>query len=68
MGNFSYKDSRLTEVTYPRINFNDRVRKVQKNYYLNVWNVSEPILEVNGSGTSLPSAAGPYTKNLAINV
>ena len=28
--NFSYKDSRLTEVTYHCINFNDRVRKVPK--------------------------------------
>jgi hypothetical protein len=29
------------------INFNDRVRKVPKMYYLNVWNVSDPIVEVN---------------------
>jgi hypothetical protein len=36
--NVSYKDPRLTEVTYHCINFNDRVRKVPKNYYLNVWN------------------------------
>ena len=28
--NFSYKDPRLTEVTYHCINFNDRVRKVPK--------------------------------------
>jgi hypothetical protein len=34
-------------VTYHCINFNDWVRKVQKIYYLNVWNVSDPILEVN---------------------
>jgi hypothetical protein len=34
--NFSYKDPRLTEVTYHCVNFNDMVRKVQKNYYLNV--------------------------------
>ena len=33
--NFSYKDPRLTEVTYHCINFNDRVRKVP---YLNFWN------------------------------
>ena len=45
--NFSYKDTRLTEVTYHCINFNDRVRKVQKNYHLNVWNFSDPIVEVN---------------------
>jgi hypothetical protein len=36
---FSYKDPRQTEVTYHCINFNDRVRKVPKIYYLNVWNV-----------------------------
>jgi hypothetical protein len=34
-------------VTYHCINFNDRVRKVQKNYHLNVWNFSDPIVEVN---------------------
>ena len=45
--NFSYKDPRLTEVTYLCINLNDRVRKVPKMYYLNVWNVSDPIVEVN---------------------
>ena len=33
--NFSYKDPRLTEVTYHCINFNHRVRKVPKIYYLN---------------------------------
>ena len=44
---FSYKDPRLTEVTYHCINFNDRVRKVPKIYYLNAWNVSDPIVEVN---------------------
>jgi hypothetical protein len=38
--NFSYKDPRLTEVTYHCINFNHRVRKVPKNYYLNVTFVS----------------------------
>ena len=31
--NFSYKDPRLTEVTYHCINFNDRVRKVQIKIY-----------------------------------
>jgi hypothetical protein len=31
---FSYKDPRMTEVTYHCINFNDRVRKVPKIYYL----------------------------------
>jgi hypothetical protein len=49
--NFSYKDPRMTEVTYHCINFNDRVRKVPKNYllekfpkkcYLNFWNFSDP--------------------------
>jgi hypothetical protein len=45
--NVSYKDARLTEVTYHCINFNERVRKVPKNYYLNVWNVSDPNVEVN---------------------
>ena len=45
--NLSYKDPRLTEVTYHCVNFNDRVRKVPKVYYLNVWNVSNPIVEVN---------------------
>ena len=30
--NFSYKDPRMTEVTYHCINFNDRVRKVSKIY------------------------------------
>jgi hypothetical protein len=35
---------RLTEVTYHCINFNDRVRKVP---YLNFWNFSDPIFEVN---------------------
>ena len=45
--NFSHKDPRLTEVTYHCTNFNDRVRKVPKNYYLNVWNISDPIVEVN---------------------
>ena len=45
--NFSYKDPRLTEVTYHCINFNDRVKKVPKMYYLNVWNFSDPIVEVN---------------------
>ena len=43
--NFSYKDPRQTEVTYHCINFNDRVRKVPKIYYLNVWNVSDPCHE-----------------------
>jgi hypothetical protein len=43
----SYKDPRLTEVTYHCINFNDRIRKVPKMYYLNVWNFSDPIVEVN---------------------
>jgi hypothetical protein len=37
----------MTEMTYHCINFNDRVRKVPKIYYLNVWNVSDPIVEVN---------------------
>ena len=32
--NFSYKDPRLTEVTYHCINFNERVRKVPKIYVL----------------------------------
>ena len=45
--NFSYKDPRLTEVTYHCINFNDNVRKVPNIYYLNVWYVSDPIVEVN---------------------
>ena len=40
---FSYKDPRQTEVTYHCINFNDRVRKVPKIYYLNVWNVLKKI-------------------------
>ena len=31
--NFSYKDPRLTEVTYHCINFNDRIRKVPKFKY-----------------------------------
>ena len=39
-------------------------KKVPKNYNLNVWNVSDPIVEVNEcSGTSLPSAVGSYTKH-----
>ena len=45
--NFSYKDLRLTEVTYHCINLNDRVINVQKKNYLNVQNVSDPIVEVN---------------------
>ena len=45
--NFSHMDPRLTEVTYHCTNFNDRVRKVPKNYDLNVWNVSDLIVEVN---------------------
>jgi hypothetical protein len=45
--NFSYKDPRQTEVTYHCINFNDSVRKVPKMYYLNVSNVSDPIVEIN---------------------
>jgi hypothetical protein len=35
------------------INFNDRVRKVPKIYYLNVWNVSDPIVEVNANGNKV---------------
>jgi hypothetical protein len=38
--NCSYKNPWLTEATYHCINFNDRVRTVQNNYYLKVWNVS----------------------------
>ena len=35
--NFSYKDPRLTEVTYHCINFNDRVRKVPYlNFNMNI--------------------------------
>jgi hypothetical protein len=45
-----------------------RVRKVPKIYYLNVWNVSDPIVEVNAVVTSLPSTVGPYTIRLTINV
>ena len=41
--NLSYKDPRLTEVTYHYINFNDRVRKVP---YLNFWNFSDPIVKI----------------------
>ena len=46
----------MTEVTYHCINFNDRVGKVPKNYllekfpkkfYLNFWNFSDPVVEVN---------------------
>ena len=41
--NFSYKDPRMTEVTYHCIYFNDRVRKVPK---IKIWNFSDPIVEV----------------------
>ena len=44
---FSYKDPRLTEVTYHCINFNDMVRKVPYLNFWNFWNFSDPILEVN---------------------
>ena len=43
LSNISYKDPRMTEVTYHCINFNDRVRKVPKNYF----NFSDPIVNVN---------------------
>jgi hypothetical protein len=64
--NISYKDPRLTEVTYHSINFNDRVRKAP---YLNFWNFSDPIVEVNavvqkvrkqGGGKSVPRAPAVY--------
>ena len=48
--NFSYKDPRLTEVTYHCINFNDRVRKAP---YLNFWNFSDPIAQNKNRGNKM---------------
>jgi hypothetical protein len=38
---------KLGHVSIPKRRINDRVRKVPKIYYLNVWSVSDPIVEVN---------------------
>jgi hypothetical protein len=69
-------------VTYHCINFNERVRKVPKIYILifetfltlslaafeGLIKIKMAAVSMVTKVTSLPSAVGPYTKNLAINV